>query len=448
MAYQTARSQELFEQAQHWLAGGVGADSRSPGNGWRPGPIYVNCGEGARLWDVDGNEYIDYLMARGPLILGHRPRPVIEAVCRTLQEEGSLFALAHELEIEAARRICELVPSIEKVRFDNSGTSVVQRAVRLARAYTGKTKIVRFEGHYHGWSDQLHWGNSLTPEEAKTRQILPPHPRAKGIPGALAETLIILPWNDADLLIQVIEQHKHEIACVITEPIVGNMGGVMPRRDYLKIMREVTALNNVILIFDEVLTGFRVALGGAQQLFDIKPDLTTLAKAMAGGFPAAAVGGRAEIMELVARGEVTYGGTYNSSSMVTSAVVATLTELVRPGFYEGLTATGEKLANGLVAVVRRAGLPASWTGVGPLFQLWFCEEDQLPRSYREARPLSKRSPFQVFWREMISRGVILHPTQEGLFLISAAHTEADIERTLQVAEEAMPSVKRTFERQN
>jgi glutamate-1-semialdehyde 2,1-aminomutase len=448
MTYQTGRSQELFAQAQTWFAGGVGSGTRSPGSGWVPSPLYVDHGEGAHIWDVDGNEYIDYLMACGPLILGHRPRPVIEAVCHTLQERGSLFALAHDLELEASRRICELIPSIEKVRFDNSGTSAVQRAIRLARAYTGKTKIIRFEGHYHGWSDQLHWSNRPALEAAGRRIAPRPLPNSTGIPEVLAETLIVLPWNDAELLTQIVEAYKHEIACVITEPILGNTGGIMPRPGYLEAMREVTSANNVVLIFDEVLTGFRVALGGAQELLGVTPDLTTLAKAMAAGFPAAAVGGRAEIMDLIASGEVMYGGTYNSNPMVISAVIATLSELARPDFYPCLNIAGQKLASGMVEVAHRAGLPASWTGVGPLSQLWFCEENQLPVDYREAAPLLQQSPFHTLWREMISRGVILQPGQDGLFLISGAHTDVDIERTLEAAEAAMPTVKREFEKRN
>jgi glutamate-1-semialdehyde 2,1-aminomutase len=445
MTYQTSGSQELFAQAQSWLEGGVGSGTRSPGSGWVPSPIYVEYGQGAHLWDVDGNDYIDYLMACGPLILGHRPQPVTDAVCRTLQERGSLFALAHDLEIEASRRICESVPSIEKVRFDNSGTSAVQRAVRLARAYTGKAKIVRFEGHYHGWSDQLHWSNRPALEAAGRRIAPRPLPNSNGIPEVLADTLIVLPWNDADLLTETIEAHRHDIACVITEPILGNTGGIMPRPGYLETMRAVTAANNVVLIFDEVLTGFRVALGGVQQLFGVTPDLTTLAKAMAAGFPAAAVGGRAEIMDLIAAGDVMYGGTYNSNPIVTSAVIATLDQLSQPDFYTRLTAAGEKLASGMVDIARVAGLPASWAGVGPLSQLWFCEEEQLPHDYRAAVPLMKRSPFHTLWREMMGRGVILQPRQDGLFLISAAHTDADIEFTLEAAQASMPAVKRAFE---
>lgn len=441
MAYQTNRSQELFKQAQQTFAGGVGSGTRSPGSGWSPSPIYVDRGEGSHLWDVDENEYIDYLVGGGPLILGHRPRPVIDAVCQTLQERGSLFSLAHDLEIEATRKVCELLPSIKKMRFDNSGTAAVQRAIRLARAFTGKTKVVRFEGHYHGWSDQIHWSNRPPLEAAGRRNAPRPIPNSNGIPEVLAETLIVLPWNDVDLLEKAINAHKHEIACVITEPILGNTGGIMPQPGYLQAMRQLTADNEIVLIFDEVLTGFRVALNCAQGMYSIVPDLTTLAKAMAGGFPAAAVGGSEEIMDLIPKGEVMYGGTYNSNPVVTSSTVATLNELSKPGVYEKMNTLGEKLANGLVELTHRAGFPVCWSGVGSMFQLWFCEQDELPQDYRAAVPVLKRSPFPALWQGLMERGVLVQPRQDNLFLLSTAHTETDIQKTLQAAEHTLGKMR-------
>ncbi len=442
MAYQTDRSQQLFKQAQEHFAGGVGSGTRSPGSGWSPSPIYVDRGEEAHLWDADGNEYIDYLVGGGPLILGHRPKPVIDFVCQTLQGRGSMFALAHDLELEAVQKICGLLPSIQKLRFDNSGTAAVQRALRLARAYTGKTKVVRFEGHYHGWSDQIHWSNRPPLEAAGRRNAPRPIPNSNGIPEVLAETLIVLPWNDADLLARTLRAHKDEIAAVITEPILGNTGGIMPLPGYLEAMRQLTRENEIVLIFDEVLTGFRVGLHGAQGLYGITPDLTTLAKAMAGGFPAAAVGGSNEIMDLIPNGEVMYGGTYNSNPVVTSATIATLNELSCPGVFERMNELGERLANGLVELARKSGFPACWSGVGPMFQLWFCEPDRLPRDYREAVPILKSSPFGTFWQGLMSRGVLVQPRQDNLFLLSAAHTPADIDFTLQAAEAALKEMRR------
>lgn len=438
--YRTDKSKQLFERAQKHFAGGVGSGTRSPASGWLPNPVYVDNGLGSHIWDVDENEYIDYLVGGGPLILGHRPKPVIEKVCQTLQERGSIFSLAHDLEIQAAEKISELIPSIELIRFDNSGTAAVQRALRLSRAYTGKTKVVRFEGHYHGWSDQIHWSNRPPLEAAGRRNAPRPIPNSNGIPEELAGTLIVLPWNDIDLLEKTIQAHKYEIACVITEPILGNTGGIMPQPGYLEAMRKLTAENDIILIFDEVLTGFRVALGGAQEMYGIKPDLTTLAKAMAAGFAAAAVGGKKEIMDLIPKGEIMFGGTYNSNLVVTSSVVATLDELSKPGVYEKMNALGVKLAGGLVELAKKAGFPASWTGVGSMFQLWFCEQNELPRDYREAAPIIKRSPFSKLWQGLMERGVLVQPRQDNLFLLSTAHTEQDIQTTLEAAEAALKNM--------
>ncbi|MDD2694358.1 MAG: glutamate-1-semialdehyde 2,1-aminomutase [Anaerolineales bacterium] len=441
MPYQTIKSQKLFAQAQARFAGGVGSGTRSPASGWVPSPVYVDRGEGSHLWDADGNRYVDYLMAGGPLILGHRPKAVIDRVCQVIQERGSMFALAHDLEIEAAMKVCQLLPSVEKVRFDNSGTSAVQRAVRLARAYTGKTKIVRFEGHYHGWSDQMHWSNRPPLEAAGRRNAPRAVPNSNGIPEVLGKTLIVLPWNDIDLLEKTIQARKHEIACVITEPILGNLGGLLPKPGYLKAMRQLTADNDVVLIFDEVLTGFRVAPECAQGKFSLLPDLTTLAKAMAGGFPAAAVGGRAEIMDLISSGEVMYGGTYNSSPIVTSAVIATLSELSQPGVFQKMEKLGVDLANGLVELAQRAGFPACWSGVGSMFQLWFCDESQLPYDYRSAVQVLKSSPYAKFWEGLMKRGVLVQPRQDNLFLLSTTHSEEDIQLTLQVAKETFKEMK-------
>jgi glutamate-1-semialdehyde 2,1-aminomutase len=442
MVYHTDRSQQMFQKAQEHFSGGVGSGTRSPSSGWVPSPVYVDRGEGSHLWDIDGNEYVDYLMGGGPLILGHRPKSVIDAVCNTIQERGSLFAMAYDLEIEAAQKICKLLPSIQKMRFDNSGTAAVQRALRLARAYTGKNKVVRFEGHYHGWSDQIHWSNRPPLEVAGRRNAPRPIPNSNGIPEVLAETLIVLPWNDTELLARTLRAHKDEIACVITEPILGNTGGIMPLPGYLEAMRQLTLENEIVLIFDEVLTGFRVNLHCAQGMYGIVPDLTTLAKSMTAGFPGAAVGGNQEIMNLIPAGEVMYGGTYNSNPIVTSATIAALKELSQPGVFERMNELGEILANGLVELVRKNGYPASWSGVGSMFQLWFCDPDQMPHDYRAAVPIVKCSPFGTFWKGLMSRGVLVQPRQDNLFLLSTAHTQADIDFTLEAAKATIIDMRR------
>jgi glutamate-1-semialdehyde 2,1-aminomutase len=434
----TTESERLYALAAHSLAGGVGSGTRSPRSGWLPLPVFVAEGRGARLTDVDGNVYIDYAMGLGPLILGHRPAALIEAVTRTLTERGSLFALAHDLEGEAAAVVSRRLPSIELLRFGNSGTECVQYALRFARAYTGREKILRFEGHYHGWSDAIHWSAHPTLEAAGPRERPVAVPGSSGIPATLADTLIIASWNDPERLEQIFADHGDQIAAVITEPILGNAGGIMPQPGYLERMRELTSDAGALLIFDEVLTGFRVHSAGAQGLLGVTPDLTVLAKALGAGFPVAAVGGRREIMEMLTDGRTMHGGTYNSNPLVCAAVIAACAETGRDGFYEELNARGERLANGLVQAAAANGLDACWAGVGALFQLWFAT--QPPRDYREAVELASRSPFPTLYAQLLERGVLIQPPQEGLLFTSGAHTNEDVEITLERVREAMPFV--------
>jgi glutamate-1-semialdehyde 2,1-aminomutase len=436
----TARSAALYEEAARHLAGGVGSGTRSPRSGWLPLPIFVKDGSGSRLTDVDGNTYIDYAMGLGPLILGHRPHAVIEAVTRQINERGSMFALAHDLEGQAAAAVAERIPSIDVLRFGNSGTECVQYALRFARAFTGREKVLRFEGHYHGWSDAIHWSAHPSLEDAGSPDAPNVVPGSSGMPGVLAETLIVCRWNDVDAIEGAFSEHSDEIAAVITEPILGNGGGIMPEAGYLERLRELTRESGALLIFDEVLTGFRVDRESGQGLLGVVPDLTVLAKALGAGFPVAAVGGRREFLDLVSDGRTMHGGTYNSSPLVCAAVLAAMSETGEPGFYDELNARGERLARGLVDAAQATGLEACWAGVGSLFQLWFAAAP--PRDYREALGLTAKSPFPTLYAEFLDRGVIIQPPQEGLFLISAAHTDDDVDQTLAIASEVMPLVAR------
>lgn len=440
----TARSGQLYEQAASHLAGGVGSGTRSPRSGWLPVPVFVRSGEGAHLTDEDGNRYIDYVMGQGPLILGHRHPGVIDAVTTTLHERGSLFSLAHDLEGEAAAAVAARMPSMELLRFGNSGTECVQYALRFARAFTGREKVVRFEGHYHGWSDAIHWSGHPGPDEWGPEAAPTAAPGSTGMPAAVAGTLIVAGWNDTDALERVFAEHGSEIAAVITEPILGNCGAIMPAPGYLERMRELTAAHGAVLIFDEVLTGFRVGPGGAQQLLGIRPDLTVLAKALGAGVPVAAVGGRRDIVEMVTDGRTMHGGTYNSSPLVCAAVIAAARATGADGFYDDLDARGRRLADGLVRASRDAGLDACWSGTGAMFQLWFASDP--PRDYRRAHAVIAASPFATLHAELRERGVLIQPPQEGLWLTSGAHTDADVDRTLEAAAEAMPAVAAAAER--
>jgi len=404
----------------------------------------VRSGQGAHITDEDGNDFIDYVMGQGPLILGHRPPAVIDEITETLRERGSLFSLAHDLEGQAAAAVTERMPAIDLLRFVSSGTECVQYAIRFARSFTGREKILRVEGHYHGWSDAIHWSGHPGPAEWGPADAPSPAPGSAGMPPAVASTLIIGSWNDTAALERVFAEHGSEIAAVITEPILGNCGAIMPAPGYLERMRELATEHGALLIFDEVLTGFRIAPGGAQGLFGITPDLTVLAKALGAGVPVAALGGRRDIMEMVTDGRTMHGGTYNSSPLVCAAVIAAAGVTGAPGFYDDLDARGRRLADGLVDAAAAAGIEASWSGTGGLFQLWFAPEP--PADYRTAHGIVQRSPFPVLFAGLRERGVLIQPPQEGLFLTSGAHTDADVDRTLEAAAAAMPAVAEAIER--
>jgi len=424
------RSEELFELAQQHLAGGVGSGTRAPRSGWQPYPIFVQSGQGSHVTDVDGNDYIDYALGLGPLILGHRPPAVVEAVTKVLTERGSLFALAHDLEGQAAAMLSARVPSMELLRFGNSGTECVQYAIRFARAFTGRRLIVRFVGHYHGWSDTIHWAAQPSLADMGPDDAPAAVPGSTGMCAGDAQDLLVASWNDVGLLEQVFAEHGDQIAAVITEPIAGNMGGVMPLPGYLEAMRRLCTQHGALLIFDEVLTGLRVARGGAQQLFGVKPDLTVLAKALAAGFPVAAVGGRRDVMEMVADGRTMHGGTYNSNPLVCAAVIAALQVTSERDFYSDLGRRGLRLATGLMDAAHAADLDAAWAGVGQMGQLWFAP--RAPTTYRQSVELVAASPFFTLYEEFRRRGVIIQPPQEGLFFVSSAHSDADIERTIEI----------------
>jgi glutamate-1-semialdehyde 2,1-aminomutase len=436
------RSRALYDRALRSLAGGVGSMARGTAAGYAPHPLYMERGEGSRVWDVDGNEYVDYLLALGPLILGHRPPAVTRAVVDVLERRGSMLGTNHPLEPELAERVLRAVPGAELVRFSNSGTEAVMMALRLARAFTGKRCVVRFEGHFHGWADTIQWSVRPAIPAAGLEHAPRPLPAVPGIPEELADTLLVLPWNRPEVLERTVRERRHEIAAVITEPLMANNGCVEPQPGFLGTVREITAAHGVLLIFDEVITGFRLALGGAQEHYGVRADLATFAKAMGAGYPISALAGRRDVMELVARNEVPYLGTYNTSSLVVAAAIAALDELARPGTYERLFALGERLANGLRDEFRRAGIPALVQGLGPVFQLWFT--DTPATTYREAIARAKPAFYAAFQQAMLRRGVLFHPSQQEHLFLSTAHTDEDIDRTLDAARGAVAEIRDRF----
>ena len=436
----TPQSARLFAQAQEVIASGVNSTARTPRSGWSPYPLFVDHGKGSRLFDVDGNEFIDYLLGLGPMLLGHRPERVTKAVIDFISQRGTVFALPLADEIALARKIIDAVPSIEQVHLANTGTEAVLYAVRLARSYTRRTKIVRFEGMYHGFSDAVYWSKHPPLDKAGAESQPVPVPQGPGLPQGLEDSLIVLQWNDGEMLERTIRKHGEQIAAVLTEPIMCNTGCILPKPGYLELIRELTIGFGIVLIFDEVITGFRLSLGGAQQYYGVAPDLTVMAKGFGGGFPIAAVGGKKQIMQLVAEGTVSMAGTYSGNGIAVSAANATLDFLATPGIYQNLFNRSERLMRGIGELLKSAGFDCEVVGVGPLFQVWFTESPI--RNYRDAVRSARKDLFRIWWEEMMSRGVLFHPDAFENLFISFAHTDTDVELTLQAVDDALRDVRR------
>jgi glutamate-1-semialdehyde 2,1-aminomutase len=438
----TSISAGLFETACRTIPGGVNSTARATWSGWTPYPLFVASGEGSHLTDADGNEYIDYLLGLGPMILGHRPARVTQAVVDFIQQRGTIFALPTEDEARLAQKIVDAVPSVDQVRLCNTGTEAVLYATRLARAFTGRPKILRFEGMYHGFSDQVYWSKHPDIPKAGPDAQPVPVPQGPGLPRGVEGNLIILPWNDADLLADVIRREGDQIAAVLTEPVMCNTGCILPEPGYLQAMRELTARHGIVLLFDEVITGFRLGLGGAQGRLGIRPDLSVFAKGIGGGFPVAAVGGRADIMALVADGTVSMAGTYTANGIAVAAANAALDELAAPERFRKLDAVSDELRFGLEHVLCGAGLPARVVGLGPLMQVWFTSAPI--RNYRDAERHADQAMFRRWWQGMLARGVLFHPgAYENLF-VSTAHTRDDIAATLEAARQVASDLARSL----
>ncbi|HEV2232982.1 MAG TPA: glutamate-1-semialdehyde 2,1-aminomutase [Terriglobia bacterium] len=420
------KSQELFRKALRLMPGGVSSPVRAF-RGVGGEPVYISSGRGSRLTDVDGRIYIDYVGSWGPLILGHCHVEVVEAIARAL-ETGTSFGASSAGELDLAEKIQEAFPSIERVRFVNSGTEATLSALRVARAATGREKILKFEGCYHGHSDSL-----LVKAGSGVATLgLPDSP---GVPRALAALTLTLPFNDSAALDETFRIQRNELAAVIVEPVVGNMGCVSPRAGFLEKLRTHTMEQGTVLIFDEVMTGFRVAHGGAQQLFGITPDLTTLGKIIGGGLPVGAYGGKAVLMDLVApAGPVYQAGTLSGNPLAMAAGSKTLEVLGRPGVYERLDELSAKLEAGFRAQADRAGVALTVNRVGSMLTPFFTHGPVV--DYASAKK-SDTAAFGRFFHSLLDRGIYLPPSQFEAAFVSTAHTEADIEQTVLVAGEAL-----------
>jgi len=440
--FRTIKSKEMFERGRKNLAGGVGSSARSVEAGYTPYPIVMKYGKGSRIYDVDGNEYIDYLMALGPLSFGHRQKKLIEAVKKVLDTTGSMFGTSHPLEYEVAEKIVKDIPSADMVRFGNSGSEVVMAAIRLARAYTRKDKIIRFEGHYHGWTDMIHFSCHPSLSEVGDEDAPNCVPETLGMLKSIGDSLIIQPWNNFEVLEKTVRDRKDEIAAIITEPVMGNTGCIEPKKGYLEFLRKITRENDILLIFDEVITGFRFSLGGAKEYYNVIPDISTFAKALGAGFPVAAICGRKDIMELIAENKVLQAGTYNTNPLAMAAAKTVLTELEENPPYEKLFRLGEKIKRGMEKIIRGAGVSVFAQGVGPMFQIWF--SDRTITNYREAIKYSKKDQYLAFYQAMLKRNVFFNPEQFEIWFISTAHTDEDIDITLEKTKGAIKEAKKYF----
>ncbi len=422
----TNKSKELFDRAKNSILGGVASSlHKSPYDEY---PIYIERGKGSKIYDVDGNEYIDYTMGFAPMILGYCPPAIGDAVKKQI-DKGSQFAFPTESLIGISEKITKIIPCADMVTFPTTGTEANMWAFRAARAFTGKDKIIKFEGHYHGRSDEQMI--SFAQESLKMMGPRNKPWKTLGSAGQLEkalENIIVLPWNDLEILKTTIKRQKHEIAAVITEPIMLNCEPVFPKPGYLEGLRKITEENEILLIFDEIITGFRLSLGGAQEYYHVTPDICSFGKAVAGGFQFAAVAGKREIMESGAH----FGGTFNGNPIALAACRATIGELEKPGVYEYMAKLTQKLIDGINEMTKNQNITLYCDGIESIWQIAFGIKEKIT-DYRDNFKVNKMD-YQRFRKGCLERGVMLHPSRGRLYA-SAAHTDDDVDKTLLIVEE-------------
>lgn len=424
-AQKLSRSRTLFERAKRLIPGGV----NSPVRAFNPYPFFTKYASGSRIVDVDGREYIDYCMGYGPLILGHAPKPVVEAVGEQLQM-GTLYGTPTEQEVELAELICKAVPCADMVRFVNTGTEATMSAIRAARGFTGRKKIVKFEGCYHGAHDYVlvKAGSGATTFGM---------PNSLGVPEEATQNTLVIPYNDFESFEQTIKHEGEQIAAVIIEPVIGNAGLILPKDGYLERIRELTHEHGIVLIFDEVITGFRLAFGGAQEYYGIMPDMVTLGKIIGGGFPLATFGGKKAIMEMVAPvGKVYQAGTFNGNPISVTAGLAALKTIYKKGasFYQELELKRRIISKAVQDSAEDARSPIQVNSIASMFQLFIAESEIY--DYESAKKADK-TRFMAYHKKLLEKGVFIPPSQFETCFISSAHSKDDIEKTVEAVEESL-----------
>jgi glutamate-1-semialdehyde 2,1-aminomutase len=441
MSYSTGTSRVLFERALKVLIEGGSSPSRGPAN-FGEYPLFIERGEGAYIYDADGNRYVDWMMAYGALSLGHAHPKIVEAVTEAVST-GSLFAAATQIEVEVAELLQDMIPCAERVRFANTGTEATMAVIRLARGYTGKPMIIKFEGHYHGWFDDFLVNAHPHPITSLGHRNDPIKiADSSGLNRRALEDTIVVPWNDLQAVERAFDTYRGQIAAVITEGIMGNMGVIPPEPGYLKGLREITQREGALLILDETVTGFRIAPGGCSQYYGVEPDLATFGKALGAGLPVAAFTGKAEIMEALAWGGVLHYGTQNASRVGMFAARANLTELMREEgeAFSVMRSIAETLIRGITQLFQERGTPAIIQGVGPMFQIFFTDQSKIA-DYRAFCEFVDRSKFQRFALALHKYGVYISPSAGLHSVASLAHSEEDVSITLEAVRKALGDVE-------
>ena len=411
----TEKSRKLFEEAKKVLPGGVS----SPVRAIKPYPFYTRRANGSKITDIDGNVYIDYVMGYGPLLLGHNHPVIREAVIRQLSD-GWLFGTPSELEVNLAKEIINIYPGIDMTRFVSTGTEATMGALRAARGFTKKNKFIKIEGGFHGAHDA-----ALV--KAGSGATTLGQPDSAGVPRDFTKNTLQVPYNDIEAMTEAIDTYKEDVAAVIIEPVLGNIGPILPKEGYLEDVRKVTEENDVVLIFDEVITGFRLAMGGAQEYYGITPDMTTLGKILGGGFHIGVIGGKREIMENISpAGAVYQAGTFNGSPVSMSAGLAMIKTLKKENLHEKVNQAGDSMRAALSDIISDIGLDYNVSGIGSMFKVFFGD---MPHNYQEALKCDKEK-FNIFFKKMLDDGIFLPPSQYETNFLSLAHSKEDIDNTI------------------